>query len=235
MHLIFVRNKALKWYLRGGVPLANCRGAYQAKGAASAAAALSNLANPGTFDLQNGTAYPTWDAATGWTFAAASSQYLTIASALMAGVPISMVCRFQSADITTVRLLMSICDTGVGGYFALYCDGATAGDPIISRTYGGGGGSSATTASGYTAGAWYTAAGVFTSATLRAAYINGGSKGTDVVSRTPSGLDTTYIGTYYSGGALSTFLNGKIAACAFYNIALSDAQVLAIHNAMMAL
>lgn len=49
--------------------------AYQAKGAASYAASKVNLANPGTYDAGDGTAYPTWSAA-GWALNG-TDQYLT--------------------------------------------------------------------------------------------------------------------------------------------------------------
>ena len=64
------------WWLAGGIPTSNCIAAYQSKGAASYAASKVNLANSGTHDLSDGTAYPSWNASTGWTFTKASSQYL---------------------------------------------------------------------------------------------------------------------------------------------------------------
>ena len=57
------------------VPGKTCVAAYQPKGAASYAASKVNLANPGTYDATDGASYPTWAAATGWTFNG-SSQYL---------------------------------------------------------------------------------------------------------------------------------------------------------------
>jgi hypothetical protein len=63
----------IPWYLSvGATPIA----AYQAKGATSYAASKVNLANPGTYDISDGAAFPTWASATGWTFVAASLQYL---------------------------------------------------------------------------------------------------------------------------------------------------------------
>lgn len=56
-----------QWWLSGGIAAANCIAAYQAKGAASYAASLVNLANPGTYNATEGTA-PDWAAGTGWTF-----------------------------------------------------------------------------------------------------------------------------------------------------------------------
>lgn len=69
-------SQAKKWWLAGGIDPDDCIAAYQPKGAASYAASKVNLANSGTHDLSDGTAYPTWDASKGWTFTKANSQYL---------------------------------------------------------------------------------------------------------------------------------------------------------------
>jgi hypothetical protein len=50
--------------------------AYQAKGAASLAASYVNLANPGTYDLVEGSA-PTFDASYGWDFNGSSNYLMT--------------------------------------------------------------------------------------------------------------------------------------------------------------
>lgn len=56
------------WWLSGGVSASDCLAAYQSISADSYAASKVNLANPGTYDITNGASYPTWNAATGWTF-----------------------------------------------------------------------------------------------------------------------------------------------------------------------
>ena len=62
------------WWDADGT-ISGCVAAYQPIGAASLAASYSNLQNPGTYDAAPGTA-PTFLAATGWTFNAATPQYL---------------------------------------------------------------------------------------------------------------------------------------------------------------
>ncbi len=223
------------WYLSGGIAGANCIGAYQAKGAASYAASKVNLNNPGTNDLSDGAAFPTWAADTGWTFVAASSQYLTIASAIATVVPLSMVCRFNADDANTYYILMSICHYDGQDKFALSIAGHVAGDPIQAVSTENATSKAAVTSTGFTASTPYTAAGIFTNNSSRSAYIDGGSKGNEITLNTPSGLDRTYIGAYALNGGLSSYLKGKIIACCFYSIALSDAQVSALHNAMAAL
>lgn len=54
------------WWLSGGVSAGDCYGAWAAKGAASYAASLINLNNPGTNDLATDIAEPAFDTATGW-------------------------------------------------------------------------------------------------------------------------------------------------------------------------
>ncbi len=53
------------WWLAGGIKPGKCAAAYRAKGANSLGASYSNLANPGTFDLEGAT--PTWNPTIGWT------------------------------------------------------------------------------------------------------------------------------------------------------------------------
>lgn len=62
---------AVNWWEAGGAT--GCVAAYQAKGAASYAASLVNLANPGTYNLASGVA-PDFNSASGWTFD--TSRYL---------------------------------------------------------------------------------------------------------------------------------------------------------------
>lgn len=77
--------------------------------------------------------------------------------------------------------------------------------------------------------AWNHGAAVFASATSRAAYLNGGNKGTETTSRIPSGIDRTSIGVGDGSSASTPFqATGMIAYPAIWNIALSDADVAAL-------
>lgn len=81
---------AAQWWMAAGVtPIA----AYAPKGAASLPDSYKNLANPGTYDCTVGVA-PTFDTATGWTFA--NSAYLRNGLA-PTSVNWSMLCRFSDA------------------------------------------------------------------------------------------------------------------------------------------
>lgn len=63
------------WNLDGAIT--SCVAAYQAIGAASYAASKVNLFSPGTNDLTEGSATPSWSSAVGWTFANNANQALS--------------------------------------------------------------------------------------------------------------------------------------------------------------
>lgn len=225
---------ATPWYLEGGVSAANCIAAYQPKGAADIAASYVNLASPGTNDAAPGSA-PTFDTATGWYFA--TNKYLVVGSgALLTAVPMSMICRFQAPNVTTNYALMSTHRKTVQlNSFALYASGGNTGDPVEAYTTSNITYPYAKSSAGYTANVWYVATGVWAAANSRAAYLDGANKGTNTTSVTPSGIDETTIGVTHNSSEYGNYLAGYVAACAFYNVALSDAQVLAISTAMAAL
>jgi len=66
IHVITPQAAAASWWLSGGISAANCIAAYQAKGAASYAASLVNLAQQGTYDVTEGIGPLTWATGTGW-------------------------------------------------------------------------------------------------------------------------------------------------------------------------
>lgn len=232
---LLIRSKGIPWYLRGGIPKANCLAAYQPKNAASYAASKVNRVNPGTYDLTNGVAYPSWAAATGWTFASASSQYLIIASALATAVPISIICRINLSVIGDYMDFLGFSRTDANNRFVLSGFGALPGDPIIAYVQNLAVDDFTAKTGTLSAGVSYSCAAVYAANNSRSVYINGGSKISSAVAVTPSGVNRTSIGGAYYAGAMTSFWSGAITACAFYNIALSDAQVLALHNAMAAL
>lgn len=154
-----------------------------------------------------------------------ATDYLATASTPVTAVPLSMACWFRLTDITAGQNLISVTDTaGDVNYFALQARGDIAGDPLYARSA-----NSATrdavTSTGYSANTWHHGCAVFTSATSRASYIDGGSKGTNTTSNTPAGLDVISIGI--RGGATKVLpVLGLVAEAAIWSAALTDAEVL---------
>ena len=155
----------------------------------------------------------------------ASSEYLSMGSAVLSGTPISMACWYNSDDATLQQVLMLVSDTAADDdYFAMTLMGDVAGDYIRARTKRSTTTGAITTA-GYSVSTWEHACAVFASSTSRAIYINGGDKGTDATSKIPISLDTTAIGVAKQS-SIAAYMSGLIAEAAIWNIALTDAEVL---------
>ena len=230
--LLMGGTSVIPWYRSGGISNSNVLGVWDAKNATSYASSKVSLANPSAANLlADGAAFPAWAAGTGWTFTAASLQYLTIATAIATAAPLSMVCRFSPAAVNVDYYLISINNNVATNLMSLIAAGSVGGDPINAQAYDGTNGQASSTAA-FAAG-YYTACAVFTSNILRAAYIDGGNGATEYNRRNPRGVNCTSVGARINGGGgTQYYMNGVIVACAIYNIALSDAQVLSIHNAM---
>lgn len=164
-----------------------------------------------------------------YSFDGASDFLVSGASTAQAGAtatPLTLSCWFQSANTTSNYLLCGVIENSGGGTneFSLWASGGVAGDPVqaISRTTSSAAASSST---GFSANTWHHACGVFTSATSRAAFIDGGSKGTNTTSRTPGSLARYIIG---SRNDATGQLNGLAAEFAIWSVALTDAEVAAL-------
>lgn len=157
----------------------------------------------------------------------ASTQSLANAAAAVTAVPLTMACWVYSDDATIEQVPMSIVPAGsAGDRFALYLAGDVAGDfaqaAVGSSTIGT---SRANATAGYSVNTWHHIAGVFTSATLRAAFIDGGNKGTNTANNTPAvTLDRTCIGAI-ADSLPRAFFSGRIAEAAIWNVALSDEDI----------
>ena len=142
-----------------------------------------------------------------------------------------MACWFNSDDATLSQFLMGISSENDYAYhhFGLWADGSVAGDPIKADTYDGTSAVAAST-SGFSANTWHHACAVWSATNARAAYIDGGSKGTDTTSCTPASLDNVTIAALYRWAGASnlvgaSLMSGSIAEAAVWNAALTDAEV----------
>jgi hypothetical protein len=146
----------------------------------------------------------------------------------LSAYPFSMACWFRSDSITVNQTLMQLQDkdsTSPRQY--LRCAGAVASDPVQAVTATSGSTQTASTSTSYTAATWHHACGVWASDTSRAAYLNGGGKGTNATSRTfnsGAGMDSVTIGCA-GHSTPDNFTDGRIAYAAIWNVALSDAEV----------
>jgi hypothetical protein len=201
---------ASSWWLSGGISAVNCIAAYQPKGAADLAASYINLANPGTYNAAPGVA-PTWDATDGWT--SDGTQYLTTGITLTTAGTWSAICRFS--DISNAGRLFGTYTTNrwyiapKGASYVTWAIGKAEQSKTPNKT-----------------------SGILCIGGIYGYRENGIAEVT--------GSDTNIAGNLFlMASSLYTspvlIIAGKIQAMAFYNIAVSSAQVLALNTAMAAL
>lgn len=139
-----------------------------------------------------------------------TSDYRTDALGLT-GFPIVFSCWFQAANVTASHTLMALSEAAANdSYLIMYAGGSVAGDPIIAQ-HREGTVVFASTTSGYSAATWHHAACMFAATDLRAAWLDGGSKGTETTARNfPVGMNRTSLGVFISNSTTSLYLNGQI-------------------------
>jgi hypothetical protein len=103
--------------------------------------------------------------------------------------------------------------------------GGVAGDPVRAYTYNGSGYGIADTSTGYSVDTWTHACGVFTSATLRAAFLDGGGKVTDTTNIVGAATELVLCRRRRLASIGSFPAGSYIAEVAVWSSALSDANV----------
>ncbi len=211
---------AVSWWLAGGISAANCVAAYQAKGAADYATSKINLANPGTYNLENGTSYPTWNTTDGWVFDGTNKWLYANVYADTTNQTWSMLFRFSDgATGTTV-------ENFIGGW------SDTNSELYFQPNYKNAGIFMAHETSAYKWGTYMTAgvAGMIGRSFYRdGSYVWGVGTGTGCVITNPLTIGKIY------PSYTSRFFLGKIQAFVAYNATLTAEQVSALTTAMNAL
>lgn len=149
-------------------------------------------------------------------------DYLEVNAAVLTAVPVTMAAWFRNTGVFTNFPML----------VALFTSGSTSHRMNLGLSSTGqvsAGSNSGTTASAVTSTTvgdanWHHGLAVFAAAASRAAYLDGGSKGTQTTSKTPSGINKTAIGSWNSG--TNEGLTGDIAHVAIWNVALSDDDAL---------
>ena len=102
-------------------------------------------------------------------------------------------------------------------------------------TAGGVNAASAASSNTYSLDSWQHACGVAASATDRKSYLNGdtANKGTSTTNSAPSSLNRVSIGVWF-GQAPFDQLNGGLAECAIWDVALTEPEVVSLSKGMSA-
>lgn len=161
-----------------------------------------------------------------YSFTAASSMYLSVDSAPVTALPLTM--------------CLWIYATSTGAAKATFCMGHKQGgnrsqiqinsNDTVAVTYVGTLGiGSVSSASTVTLNAWYHMCFVAESATSRTLYLDGVSVGTSTVNAgVPGAYNNVSIGSRFVNSAVGAYHNGYLAEAAIYNEALSAADVSAL-------
>ena len=158
----------------------------------------------------------------------AGSEYLEKDTAPFTAEPFSMACWFYSDDITLGQSLIWVGDKDVHNHAQmLVLSGDQSGDPISAISRDSASITVASTSTGYSANVWHHAAGVWADTDDRAAFIDGGSKGTSGINRSVSGEDRISIGRN-GDSTPDGYMSGRIAEAAIWNVALADAEIAAL-------
>lgn len=206
---------AVPWWLSGGILAAQCRAAYQPKGAASYAASKVNLNQPGTNDAIDGAAFPSWAAGTGWTFSTVLLQYLD-----------TTVLHDDAGQVWSMLVQV----TGAGS-------GVVAGDLRASRQFGIFADTGAATHRYHNSGV-STVAGAVAAGNLAIAgaqgYLNGIVDG-GAIGVAAQQSSNIYIGAGNNNPAPYFCFTGTVVAVSIYSVTITAPQVAAVAAAMAAL
>jgi len=164
-----------------------------------------------------------------------TSQYLNTAFAPVSSGPVTLAAWFLPSNTTSNGVLVGVtnnADANSGHRFTIAAAGAVTNDPIQAICQAGTTSAAiAQTTTGYIAGTWQHACGVFASSTSRTAYLNSGSSATNTQSANPVGLDLIKIGMRVNITP-GLFFDGLIAEVGIWNAALSAAEIASLAKGM---
>jgi hypothetical protein len=151
------------------------------------------------------------------------SRYVTIDGLPVTAPPFTVGAWFFAISITQNQALWSMGDAAGANYFVLYA--GLTNQTVSAGANAGAGEVLANSDVGLLVDTWHHGCAVFTSATARAAYLDGGKKGTDSTSCTPTGIDRCRLGILEATPTFLYTLRGRLAHVCVWNIAKTDADM----------
>lgn len=157
------------------------------------------------------------------TFVTASSQYLAYAGVPVTAVPVTLAAWVKPVDVAAQYGIVGVANSATGAGVGLVLQPTTG--KVMARVDDTVVAPSALSTTSVAVGVWTHVCGVFAGLSSRAAFVNGGSKGTDTTTTIAwSGLNVTELGDT-NVGAHVWYLNGDLAEVAIWTVALDDAEV----------
>lgn len=150
---------------------------------------------------------------------------LESATTVATTVPMTFSCWFRASANATGSLVNVSNPSAVRTYFSL--EVRSTGE-IRSLARNGTAYNPASTTANYSTGQWHHAAVRFISDSERHVYLDGGNKGSNSVSVTPSGVDLISLGILKTSAGDFDLFSGDLAEVAIWNAALSEDEILSL-------
>ena len=157
----------------------------------------------------------------GWS----TTNYIESTTGVITATPVTMCCWVNTTSLAAVQTPIGIYRSSSAPDTNSFELSIGTGGALSAKTSGA---SATTTTGAITTNTWAHVCGVFTSATSRAAFINGANKATNATSSTPTGLNRLSIGVERGGFGSGEAFSGAIAEAAYWNAALTDDEVAAL-------
>lgn len=161
-----------------------------------------------------------------------TTSYLIHGAAPLNTEPITIACWFRATGTGVGNVVTIGNGSGSAIYYTLRAQGSVTPHTIRALALTGNSPASvqAETTTGYTVGQWHHAAVVFAWNDSRAAYLDGGGKGTNTTGRASftSTRDRLLIGAGLNSGSPFNFFAGDVAEVGIWSAALTDAEILAL-------
>ncbi len=123
-----------------------------------------------------------------------------------------------------VAMLLKDGANSLNNWCNLRADDTVADEAVQSNIKGTGATAVAEASGQVTALTWEHYCGIHESATIHAAYMNGGNKGTSVTSASSVNFTRIFLGVF-RGTSLNDYFDGRMAEIGLWNVALTDAEV----------
>jgi hypothetical protein len=161
-----------------------------------------------------------------------TTQYLSVSSAPITALPLTMAAWFNSDSITTGQVILSL-DNGATAFqgYRLIAAGTVAGDPLRADTGGAIPNVALDSSIGYTANTWNHAAGVFTQPSVSVSLNGSVNSTTSNFTMFPT-VNRFNIGIRLTSGSPGIYLDGRMAEVGIWNAALTAAEIASLAKGM---
>jgi hypothetical protein len=155
----------------------------------------------------------------------ADGQDIRLGSAVFTAPPFTMCVWFNSSAITETQGVIGVVTIGTDNHrFVIFIGGSN----LIVRTRDTANVDLTSTAGALSSNVWYHGCGRWSNSTTHAVFLNG-TKDEATHDRAPTGINNTFIGRT-TPSATNFEMNGPLGMAAFWDVALSDAEIAALAN-----